>query len=128
MNTAAGTRRRVLKRAICTAALLPGLALVACASVPRPDESVARAAALIRGAEQDGAGRYAQTRLRRAQDRLEEAHKAIQDDRYTEARRAAEKAQIEAELASAEARRESTRATVGELERTVEVLQEELEP
>jgi hypothetical protein len=106
-----------------------GLLAVAggCASVPRPDEAVARAEAMVRGAEQAGATQAAPATLRRAQDELQRARNAMRDEEYVEARRAAERAQVQAELAAAETRRAKTQQALLELERTVDVLEEEIQ-
>jgi HSP20 family protein len=92
-----------------------------CATVP-PDEALARADAAIEAAENAGAAVYAPLPLRKAKDELKAAQLAMEDERYIEARRGAEKAEVEAQLAAAETRRERSREAAEELSLSVEAV------
>lgn len=104
-----------------------GLAVLgwACASVPVPREQLAKAEDAVTRAEQEGAGQYAPLPLRKAEDELERAKEALGEERNVEARRAAERAEAEADLATATAQRERSQALVAELARTVNALEED---
>ena len=112
--------------ALATLLLLAG-GWVACASVPRPDQELAKAEASVRGAEQDGAATHAALELRRAEDALEQAKTSLRAEKFLQARRSAERAQVEAELASAKAHRAQTEAAIEELERTLDALEREID-
>ena len=125
-----GSDRRGVRDRPGASAWLAGVAvaaLVGCASTPPPDESVARAETQVRSARQDGAAQHAALALRRAEDALAGAKQALRDERFIEARRKAETAQVEAELAAALSRRARARQAVEELERTVAALEQEIE-
>jgi hypothetical protein len=124
----AGARRTPHRAA--TACVIAALTFLgaACASTPRPTEDLARADALVRNAQDEGAARYAPAPMQRATQQLDQARIDVNRRRYTEARRAAQKAQVEAELASAEARRINAQTTVHELQRGNEALRQELQP
>lgn len=90
---------------VCVAgfAVLASLAM-GCASVPRPEAQVSAADLALRKAEQADAAHYAPLEMRRARDQLEQSRLAVQDDRYLEARRLAEDAEVGAQLAESKAR------------------------
>ena len=77
---------------------------------PQPTEEMTRAKALIDQADRAGAQRYAAADLQRAHDELSNADHAIGERKYDEARRYAESATVDADVASA-------RAAAGEAER-----------
>lgn len=101
--------------------------VLGCASTPPPEDALARAEALIRSARQDGASEHAALALRRAEDALEQARLALRGERHVEARRSAEKAAVDAELASAESRRIRAQLSTAELERTLAALRQEID-
>lgn len=96
---AAGARRV----AICAAAILAASALGACASQPKPTAQLVRASTLVGQAEKDRAQRYAAADLQRARDELTGAQTAESDGKYESARRLADRAAADADLASARA-------------------------
>jgi hypothetical protein len=71
---------------------------------------VTRARTVIEQADKAGAQRYAAADLQRAHDELSDAEKANADGKYSEARRYAESAEVDADVATA-------RASDGEAER-----------
>lgn len=108
-------------------ALLAALALGACNSVPPPEQQLAAADVAVRNAEEAPAAAHAPAPLRRAQDKLEQARAAMQEEEYVLARRLAEQAEVDAELAAAEARAELGRQNVEELRKSIEALRREAE-
>jgi hypothetical protein len=85
--------------------------LAACATQgPPPVDEVARAKALIEQADKGGAQRYAAADLQRAHDELSNAERADGEKKYDDARRYAESAAADADVATA-------RASAGEAER-----------
>jgi hypothetical protein len=84
--------------------LAAGLACSGCASVPRPDSQLSAADLALRSAEQIDGAHHAPLEMRQARDQYDAARSAAQDERYLEARRLAESAEAEAQLAAAKAR------------------------
>jgi hypothetical protein len=83
-------------------ACLLGFGLVACATEgPPPSEELARARAVVEQADKGGAQRYAAADLQRAHDELSNAEKANADRKFDEARRYAESAEADADVATA---------------------------
>ena len=80
---------------------------------PQPTEEMTRAKALIEQADRSGAQRYAAADLQRAHDELSNADHAIGEKKYDEARRYAESAAVDANVASA-------RAAAGEAQRAAD--------
>jgi hypothetical protein len=77
--------------------------LSGCASQPKPDAQLVRASTLIGQAEKDQAQRYAAADLQRARDELSSARSAEADGKYDSARNFADRASVDADLASARA-------------------------
>jgi hypothetical protein len=102
-------------------------ALSACASNP-PRAAVGRAGAALDAAEKAGAATDAPLALRKSRDQLKEAEEAMREERYPAARRAAEAAEVEAQLALAEATRARAQRELDEISRTVRALEEETRP
>jgi hypothetical protein len=102
------------------------LTLGACASVPAPHEQVAKAEAQVDTARRHGADQHAPLALRTAEDLLAESRRQLDEEHHLEARRAAEKAEVAALLATTQARREQLQQSVEDLSDTVEALEEEL--
>ena len=99
------------------AALLCGL-FGGCATQGNPpSEELTRARTVIEQADRAGAQRYASADLQRAHDQLSNAEKANGEKKYDDARRYAESAEADADVASA-------RASAGEAERAAhEIMQ-----
>ncbi|HZO22626.1 MAG TPA: DUF4398 domain-containing protein, partial [Steroidobacteraceae bacterium] len=87
------------------AALIPIASLAvlaaACATQPQPTEELTRARAVVQQADKTSAQRYAAADLQRAHDELGDADRANGEHKYDEARRYAESAEVDADLASA---------------------------
>lgn len=102
-------------------------AVVACVSTPaEPDESLARAAALIEQAEQSGAREYASAELESARERLALAHAATDDKDHVLARQYAEEAELDARLASAKIRSAKAENAADEITDGLEILRQEV--
>jgi len=98
----------------------------ACASIPPPREQLAQARDKVRSAQTEQAGQYAPLELRKAQDDLDQAERAMREERNIEARRKAELARAEAELALARTQRARNEVAVNELTQTVSALEDEI--
>lgn len=110
------------------AALLGALLLLgACASTPAPTEQMAVTGAAVSSATSAGAPELAPAEMQTARDKFERAKTAMTKEDYDSARRLAEEAQVDAQLAEAKARSEQARKASDELQRGIRVLREELE-
>ena len=101
--------------------LLAGLAsALGCATVA-PEPFVDDAASAVELADQGGARRYAPTEMGLAVDQLRQAQKAAQNrSEWIEARRLAEKATADAELALELSRAEQLRISLEQLRRSID--------
>ena len=83
------------------------LVAIFCASCsarePSPTNRITQADIAIRAAVEAKAADFAPTELQRARDKLAQARRLMAADKYTEARRLAQSAQVDAELAEAKA-------------------------
>ncbi|MGQ5525062.1 DUF4398 domain-containing protein [Chitinimonas sp. PSY-7] len=70
-----------------------------CASVPLPREQLAISQAVIDNAKGAGVAQYAPVELAAAQDKLSKAKLAVREGQYVAARRLAEEAEADAQLA-----------------------------
>jgi hypothetical protein len=107
------------------ALLAAGLALGACASVPRPEAELSAADLALRDAEQADAAHFAPLEMRRARDQYDAARRAEEDERHLEARRLAESAEVEAQLAASKARTARAEAAAAEIAESIESLRSE---
>ncbi len=113
---------------------LSALALVACGisagcatQGPIPTEQLTRARTLVEQADKADAQRYAPADLQRAHDELSSADKAVSDHKYDDARRYAENAQVDADLASARASSGEAQHAAREVDRSIDSLRQESE-
>jgi Domain of unknown function (DUF4398) len=102
------------------------LGLAACASGPAPDAEMAAAELALGQAEDADAAARAPAPYALARDKLERARAAMADGENIEARRLAEQALVDAQLAQAAARSEIARQNATELRQSIETLREEL--
>jgi hypothetical protein len=107
--------------------MVPAMAVLAlgCANYRRPDAQLAQADLAVRDAEQADASRLAPLEMRLARDKLGRARAAIDDDDNLRARRLAEQALADAQLAESRARAEKAERTAREARHTVGVLESE---
>lgn len=97
----------------------------ACSSTNPPTGAVSQAELAVRQAGQSKASQYAPTELSNARDKLDRAKRAMDAERYVEARRLAEQALADAQLAEARAEAEQQRRAASEMRRSIETLREE---
>jgi predicted nucleic acid-binding Zn-ribbon protein len=104
------------------------LALLAgCAATPEaPHQALARAEASIENAEQSGARQFGTEELDAAREHLSQARAAVEREEMIVAERYAERAALDAELATAMARNHKAQESVRELNESIEVLREEI--
>lgn len=102
-----------------------GLAAGCAAQGPIPTEQLTRARALVEQADKADAQRYAPADLQRAHDELSSADKAVNDHKYDDARRYAENAQVDADLASARASSGEAQRAAREVDRSIDSLKQE---
>ena len=100
--------------------------LAACASDPAPEAELAAAEVAVDEAEEANAPAQAPGPYELARDKLERAREAMEDGENLEARRLAEQALVDAQLAEAEARSEVARQNAVELRASIETLQDEI--
>jgi hypothetical protein len=102
------------------------LSIAACAGDPAPDAEMARAELAVSQADDANAATHAPGPYALAQDKFERAREAVADGDNVEARRLAEQAAADAELAEAQARSEVARQNAAELRENIGTLQEKL--
>ncbi len=105
-----------------------GLILLAgCApKIPPPKEEVALSRAAVEQAERGDAYSYAPVELTKAQEKLNRALAAMEERDYLQARRLAEQAKIDADLAYLKARSAKAQEATRQLQETIETLRREL--
>ena len=110
-------------------ALLAGgiIGIGGCSSTPPPREAVSQAELAVTQAGQGRAPQYAAPELNKARDKLTEAKRAMDAERHAEARRLAEQALVDAQLAEAKAQAEQQRQVLQELRKSIEALKQEAE-
>jgi Domain of unknown function (DUF4398) len=86
---------------LSTALILCGLSAGCATEGPPPSEPITRARTVIEEADKGAAQRYAAADLQRAHDELNDAEKENAAGHYDEARRYAESASVDADLAAA---------------------------
>ena len=102
------------------------LGVAGCAGKP-PLASLSQADLAVREAEKSTASQYAPVELQAARGQLDWARQAMNDEKYEEARRLADQALINAQLAEAKAGAEKARQAAAELQKSIEILRAELQ-
>lgn len=102
------------------------LVVAGCATTPAPTEQVAVAKAAVADAVSAGGAEYAPGVLRSAQEKLDRGNAAMAAREYTDARRYAEEAEVDARLAAVTTRSAKAQRAVAELEFGVRALKDEL--
>ena len=107
-------------------ACLLAFGLVACATEgPPPAEELTRARAVVDQADKGGAQRFAAADLQRAHDELSNAEKANAERKFDEARRYAESAEADADVATARAADAAAQRAAREVAQGNETLRQE---
>lgn len=112
----------------CLSRILAGAMLasaVGCAGVPPPREELAQAQRAVDQAMAENAVEFAALEVEKARDKLARARAEMSAERYADARRFAEEALVDAELALAKADAAKTTRNADELVQTVQRLREE---
>jgi homogentisate 1,2-dioxygenase len=116
----------VLPRA-CLIIILYAFANSGCSMTKPPTETLANAEWVLRSASEARAPEFAPMDFRSAKQNLDNAKKAMTASRYEEARRFAESAQVDAELAQAKAETEMMVQAADELRKSVGAIRTEAE-
>lgn len=103
------------------------LVMSGCAAQPdRPERQLARAETSIEFAEENGAGEYGTAALGRARAHLETARDFADEGEYALALQAAEKAELDAELAAARTNRYQAEEALAEINESIATLRREI--
>jgi Domain of unknown function (DUF4398) len=116
----------IIRRAVPISLCGMLIALGGCAGAPSMD-TVSPAEIAVNRAIEAKAGEYAPLELRQAQENLDAAKQAINDEEYEQAQRLAEAAREDARLAEVKAQSETAREQAREIQSTIETLRQEAE-
>lgn len=103
------------------------LATLSCATVAPPTDTIRAAEKAIDEATQADAQPYARLDLHLARENLTKARALVDEERYVEARRLAERALVEAELAHAKANSANAQRNADEIREHVATLRREID-
>jgi hypothetical protein len=106
---------------------LAAAVMAGCAGVPAPTEQLAVSKASVANAVSAGGPEFAPAEMRSAQDKLDRANLAMASQDYEGARRLAEQAQVDAELAVVKARSVKAQKAAYALQEDSRVLREEID-
>lgn len=102
------------------------IGLAGCSSTPPPRPEVAQAERAVDYAlTTEGTAEHASLETQKAREKLELARAALHEERYADAKRLADEALVDAELARAKAEAATMARNADELARTIERLREE---
>jgi chromosome segregation ATPase len=108
--------------------IIPLVVLIsACASTKPPNEKLTQVEASIQQAEQVGAENYAPLEIREARKKLDQARELVRKEKYEKAKRTADRAMVDAELAQMKSLSEKAQKAVRELRESIRVLKEEIQ-
>lgn len=100
--------------------------LAACGSAPKPKAEMALSKAALNSAEQAGAREHAPVYLRKARDKHAAAQAAYAKDNMTTAKRLAQQALVDAEVAQAKANHQKSLVALQELREGIDVMRTEI--
>lgn len=103
------------------------IGLSGCSAGRPPVESLSTAEFAVRRADDSQVAQYAPLELRIAREKLERAKQAMEAQEYDQARRLAEQAAVDAQLAETKAGAESARQAAQALRKSIETLRQETE-
>ena len=109
-----------------SALVVLAFALGACASVPVPETELATARTALEQAQNAGAPQQAPASFALAREKLNRAEAAVQQGDNVHAKRLAEQARLDAQLAQVQARSGASQRAVSELEESMRALREEM--
>jgi hypothetical protein len=107
--------------------VLAASAVSGCASEPKPTADLVRASTLVSEAEKSEAQHYAAADLQRARDELSNAQTADSSGKYADARRLAERAAADADLASARAASGKSQQSAEQVRHSLDTLKQQLQ-
>ncbi len=102
------------------------LSLIGCASIEPPIAQMAVTKASIANAESAGGNEFAALDMRAAQDKFEQARRAMEKEQYTEAKILAEQAQTDARLAEKKSQSAKAQKAAAVIEEDLRILREEI--
>lgn len=102
-------------------------ALAACSSPPVPREQLAVGKASVEAAQTAGAGELAPVELNMAREKLGQATVALHDKQYVTARRLAEQADVDAQVARSKATAERSRRAAEEVSASLKTLRQQID-
>jgi len=112
-------------------AVATAMFMTACASpppaIPAPTEQMAVSRATVNAASSAGASEFAPVQLKSAMDKMDTAERAMGAKNYDLARKMAEQAQVDAQLAATAARAGKAQKAADALQESDRVLRKELE-
>src|SRR5579862_2408640 len=118
------TRNR--RAAMAAVAVLAAIALASCATEgPPPAEDLAKAQAMVQQADKANAQRYAGADMQRAHEELQAAERLNGEHKYDAARRSAQAATSDANLALAQSAAAEAQASAQELAKSNDTLRQE---
>jgi len=104
------------------------IGLSGCSAGRPPTAALAQATLAVQEADKSKAPQYDPADLNMARQELESAQQAMREKEYIKARRLAERALVNAQLAAAKAETEQARQAAAALQRSIESLRQEAEP
>ena len=113
--------------ALSAIAVLTAATLAGCASEPKPTAELVRASTLVSEAEKNEAQHFAAADLQRARDELSNAQTDESAGKNDSARRLAEKAAADADLASARAASGKAQQSAEQVRHSLDTLKEQLQ-
>ena len=111
--------------AVATAIFMSGCASTP--TVPAPTEQMAVSRATLNAASSAGASEFAPVQLKSAMDKMDTAERAMGAKNYDLARKMAEQAQVDAQLAATAARAGKAQKAADTLQQSNQVLKKELD-
>ncbi len=113
------------QRLFMTGCIGSALLISACASTPAPTDALKAADQAIARAEEARVADYASPELTSARDKLVAARAAVQKEQMEVARRLADEAKLDAELATAKAEAARAKGITTEMQKNIETLRQE---
>jgi hypothetical protein len=101
--------------------------IAGCASTPAPTEQMATSRAAISNASSAGGEEYAPLQLQSAKDKMDAAEQAMKAENYVLARRLAEEAQADADLAVAMSRSDKAAKAAEAVQKDSHALRQEID-
>lgn len=118
--------KRQYKLLLISSLVITVCLLTACASTPPPTDTITRAKVSLDEAEEAGSRDHAPLELRNARKKLQEAQAAFGQEEYKRAKRLAEQAQVDAQLAEQKALSAKAQDSVEEIQDHMRLLRKEL--